>query len=511
VTIVLAVLSGALCAASFPKFGAPAFAWVALAPLMVAAALAARTRRPLLRRPFFLGFIAGLVYFGFTLYWLAITMGTYGDMPYWLSSILAGLLASYLALYPALFASLVALAVRRLGVGGVWLAPIFWVATEWLRGTIGPAFPWVPLGASQATVIPIVQMASVTGGYGLSALLALVSSGAAAVSLSRRRVQWVAFGGVVGLVIAIALAGAFRVSSGRLTSTGEVLRVGLLQGNVEQDVKWNQAYREPILRRYLDLSRQVVGAGANLVIWPEASMPFFFESEAPAAEPVRRLAAESRTPFIIGTDEIEGSVDGARPRVFNSAVLVGPDGKTRDRYRKIQLVPFGEYVPFKKLLFFVSRLVQSVSDFTPGTDPVVFDVNGARVSVAICYESIYPSLSRAFVANGSELLAVITNDAWFARSSAAYQHFEMGGLRAVEQGRFLVRAANTGISGAVDPYGRTMLTTRLFEPAAVTVDVRLLTGRTIYSRVGDVLVWFSLVATAGFLLVARREIVRSHV
>src|SRR6185436_5175114 len=202
----------------------------------------------------------------------------------------------------------------------------------------------------------------------------LVSAAAAAVSLSRRRSQWIAFAGVVTLLAAVAVGGELRVASGRLTESGQVLRVGLLQGNVEQDVKWNQAYRDPILRRYLDLSRQAVAAGANVVIWPEASMPFFFESDAPAAEPVRRLAAQTRTPFIIGTDEMEGSVNGARPRVFNSAVLVGADGRSRERYRKIQLVPFGEYVPFKKLLFFVGRLVESVSDFTPGTDPMVFDV-----------------------------------------------------------------------------------------------------------------------------------------
>lgn len=506
-TIVLALLSGALCAASFPKFGAPAVAWIALAPLIVSAALAARSRASFFRRPVFLGFASGLVYFVGTIYWLAGVMSTYGGLPAWLGVLIALLLAAYLALYPAAFALLVGIAVRRFGIGGVWLAPIFWVATEWLRGSVGPAFPWVPLGASQASVIPVVQLASVTGVYGLSVLVALVSTGAAAVALSRRRSQWVGFAGVGVLLVAVALGGAFRVMSGRLTTTGQVLRVGLLQGNVEQDVKWNPAFREPILRRYLDLSRQAVGAGANLVIWPEASLPFYFESDASSAEPIRRLAAESRTPFIVGTDEVIVTNGGA-DLLYNSAVLVGADGRSRGSYRKIELVPFGEYVPFKRMLFFASRLVDAVSDFSPGVEPVVFDVNGGRVSVAICYESIYPWLSRKFVQRGSELLAVITNDAWFGRSSAAYQHFELGALRAVEEGRYLVRAANTGISGAVDPYGRAILKTRLFEPASVTVDVRLLQDRTIYSRTGDLVAWLALAVTAGFLFVARREIVR---
>jgi apolipoprotein N-acyltransferase len=507
VTIVLAVLSGALCAASFPKFGAPVLAWVSLAPLIVAAALAARSPSRFVKRPFFLGYLSGLVYFGGTLYWLAAVMSTFGGLPVWVGVLIAFLLAAYLALYPAVFALLVGLAIRRFGIAGVWLAPIFWVATEWLRGTIGPAFPWVPLGASQATVTPIVQLASVAGVYGLSVLVALVSTGAAAVALSRRRSQWIGLAGVGVVLAAVGVAGTLRVMSGALTTTGQVIRVGLLQGNVEQDVKWDPAHREPILRRYINLTRQAIGAGANLVIWPEASLPFFLESDAASAEPIRRLAAESRTPFIVGTDEAIVKNGGADV-LYNSAVLVGADGRSRGTYRKIELVPFGEYVPFKRLLFCASRLVEAVSDFTPGVEPVVFDVNGGRVSVAICYESIYPWLSRRFVERGSELLAVITNDAWFGRSSAAYQHFEMGALRAVEQGRYLVRAANTGISGAVDPYGRVVLRTRLFEPAAVTVDVRLLQGRTIYSRTGDLVAWLGLIVSAGFLFVARREIVR---
>jgi apolipoprotein N-acyltransferase len=167
------------------------------------------------------------------------------------------------------------------------------------------------------------------------------------------------------------------------------------------------------------------------------------------------------------------------------------------------LVPFGEYVPLRRLLFFVSPLVEAVSDFSAGTDAVVFDAEGRRISVAICYESVYPAIARQFVARGSQLLATITNDAWFGRSSAAYQHFEQGVLRAVEQGRYVVRAANTGISGAVDPYGRVLAMTPLFEPATLTVDVRLLEQRTIYSQTGDVIVWVAF-AAAAFTAVPRR-------
>jgi apolipoprotein N-acyltransferase len=489
---------------SFPKFGHPAFAWAALSPLITAAALSARPRSRW-HHPFVLGLIAGLVYFGGTLYWVQSTMSLYGGLPAIVSTLVAALLASYLALYPALFATLTASALRRFGVGGLWLAPAFWVATEWLRGNLGAGFPWAVLGSSQATALPVAQAASVVGVYGLSAIVALVGTAAPVMAVSRRAIDRKICAGVALLLVLIVAGGALRMAGGRLTASGRVLRVGLIQGNVEQNEKWDPAFRDRILLRYLDLTRQAIGAGAQLIVWPESSTPFFFNVDSPLAAPVRRLAAETRTPMIIGTDEFEQGTAGAPDKYYNSAMLVGADGLSHGRYRKIRLVPFGEYVPLKRLLFFVGPLVESVSDFTPGTEAVVFDAGGARVSVAICYESIDPVLGRRFVANGSALLATITNDAWFGRSSAASQHFEQGALRAVEEGRYLVRAANTGISGAIDPYGRVIVRTALFEPKVVTVDVRLLDGRTIYSRVGDVVVWGSFALTAIAVVAGRRR------
>jgi apolipoprotein N-acyltransferase len=359
-------------------------------------------------------------------------------------------------------------------------------------------FPWAMLGSSQSSVIPIVQAASVVGVYGLSWIVALVGTAAAMLALTRRpRHRWAALG-VVMVIGLIATLGMLRVARGTLTQTGTVLRVGLLQGNVAQGQKWNPAFRDMILNRYLELSRRVIGSGAGLVVWPEASTPFFFNLEAAMAQPIRRLAVESRTPFLIGTDELERR-DG-HDAYYNAAVLVGTDGRSRAPYKKMWLVPFGEYVPFKRILFFVGPLVEAVSDFTAGDEPVVFDLDGHRISVAICYESIAPWISRAFVHRGSQLLATITNDAWFGRSSAAYQHFEQGAIRAVEEGRYVVRAANTGISGAVDPYGRVLERTPLFETMTAMVDVRLLDGRTIYSYLGDVVAWVSA-AIMGLMVV----------
>jgi apolipoprotein N-acyltransferase len=456
-------------------------------------------------RVFAAGVAAGLVYFSGTLYWVVGVMNTYGGLSMIVSVVVALLLAGYLALYVGIVALLVRLAALRFGVGGVWLAPCFWVATEWVRSTIGGGFPWALVGSSQASVIPVVQAASVVGVYGLSALVALVSAAAAAIALSRARAQRLGAAATATLLVAVVGAGIVRVGRGSLMAEGPLLRAGLVQGSVAQEDKWNPRLREVILGRYLDLSRQVIDRDAGIVIWPEASTPFPLELDAASAEPIRRLAAESSTPFIIGTDEVVRGTGGAPDRYYNAAVFVGADGRARGLYRKMQLVPFGEYVPLKRLLFFVGPLIEAVSDFSAGDEAVVFDADGRRMSVAICYESVYPWIARAFVARGSQLLVTITNDAWFGRSSAAYQHFDQGALRAVEQGRYLVRAANTGISGAVDPYGRVLAATDLFVPASLTVDVHLVSSRTIYSRIGDVVVWASLAISALAAAAGRRR------
>jgi apolipoprotein N-acyltransferase len=477
-------------------------AWVSLAPLIVAVTLETRNGG-LARRVFALGVVAGVVYFTGTLYWIAGVMATHGGIPFAGAVALMVGLAIHLSLFVGLFAYLLGLSVRQFGPAGVWLAPVLWVAAEWLRAWLGWNFPWVLLGSSQATVVPVVQLASVTGVYGLSALLVLVSAAAAILALTRRPAHRRGAVAVAALVLVVVSAGTWRASTGSLTSAGTPVRVGLLQGNVPQDAKWDPAFRAAIMDRYINLSRQAIASGAQLVVWPEASTPFYFDLDAASAAPVRRLAAESRVPFLVGSDEYEAAREGRPERYYNAAVLVGTDGRTLGSYRKVRLVPFGEYVPFKRLLFFVGPLIEAVSDFTPGQELTAFDVEGTRFSVAICYEAVYASIAQAFVARGSELLATITNDAWFDRSSAAYQHFEQAALRAVEQGRYVVRAANTGISGAVDPYGRVISRTELFDTASVVVDVRLLSGRTIYHAIGDLVAWFSLVASAAVVVLAR--------
>jgi apolipoprotein N-acyltransferase len=454
--------------------------------------------------------VTGAVYFACTLYWIAETVSTFGGQSVAVGALVAGVLVAYLALFPAAFALIVARCRHAFGTRGLLLAPAVWVTTELGRQYVWVGFPWILLGCSQVTVLPVAQTASIVGVYGLSALVASVSTAAALLVVDRGRTRWVV-AGAVSLCLAVELLwGHARLSSSTLLTRGQPVRVAVLQGNVAQEQKWDPAKREAITSLYLGMTRRALAQGATFIMWPESSYPVFFEQDILGGAAVRRLATESGATLLIGSDQVEpvrSSPDTAAPesRYYNAAFLVKPDGSTGAVYRKMQLVPFGEYVPMKSLLFFVGPIVEAVSDFSPGTDPVLLPVAGHTASTAICYEVIFPNLIRRFVRDGSELLTTITNDAWYGRSSAAYQHWEQASMRSIEEGRYLARAANTGISGFVDPYGRVLKKTDLFEPAIVVQDVRFLTDRTVYNRIGDVVAWASLAVTVAALLATRRR------
>jgi apolipoprotein N-acyltransferase len=462
--------------------------------------LTALEHRSLLQA-FALGLTAGIVYFTGTLYWITNVMAVYGGLQTWVAVLVNAALIAYLSLFPALFAVITRRLTMRYGPVAVMAAPLVWVATELGRTHLFTGFPWVLLGYSQSSVLPVAQLASVVGVYGVSALVAAVS--AAIVYTARNRPRVVPAASVAIILVAVAIWGSIRVARSELTRSGEPVRVGLVQGNVEQGEKWNPEHAPRILRDYLQLSRQAIGRGAQFLLWPESAMPYSFEEDQRSAELVRRLARDAHVPILLGSDEIER---GEQIAFYNSAFLVQTDGQTDGVYRKMHLVPFGEYVPLKQVFFFAAPLVEKVSDFSAGESAVLLPVDGHRVSTAICYEVVYPDLVRRFVAGGSELLTTITNDAWFGRTSAPYQHFAQAAMRAIENGRYLVRAANTGISGIVDPYGRVIVESGLFEPAVIVGDARFLRVRTIYTQAGDVFAYASVAATLGLLLAARRRV-----
>jgi apolipoprotein N-acyltransferase len=504
---ILAVVSGALLALSFPRYGHPAVAWVALVPLLLA--LAGWTGRPgrLSGQPplraFTLGLVAGLVYFVGTVYWTGSVLATFGQMATPLAIFAMLLLAAYLAIYPALAAVVIGRLVAGSGAVALLLASPAWVATEYLRGLLFTGFPWVPLGNSQVTVLPVAQVASLLGVSGVSMLVASVNSAIALVWLCddrRTRVRIIA--ATAALLLVAATWGAWRVGEGALVRDGQPMRVGLIQGNVAQEEKLvrTPASDRRIFTTYLAMTRDAVRRGAQYVIWPESSTPFTFEQDPVNDTALRELAREVKVPILFGSEQI---VQDSAVRLYNAAFLLGPDGATEEVYHKIHLVPFGEFFPFQEWISIAAPLVRRFLPFTAGESVVMLPVGGHATSTAICYEVVYPSLIRQAVLNGSELLTTITNDGWYGASSAPYQHFEMAAMRAIEQGRYLARAANTGISGIIDPYGRVTARSGIFEQTVLVGDVRFLTGRTTYSLIGDVVAYAAIAATLLALLVVR--------
>ena len=506
----LALVSGALLALSFPRFGHPAFAWIALVPLLVAltgwngrtfaTARGLSLPGPPPLRAFLLGLTSGFVYFAGTLYWTGTVIRTFGGIPLPAAALGVCLLALYQGFFPALFALISSRLLARGGLRALFMSAAAWVATEFFRGVVFGGFPWVLLGDSQVTVLPVAQLASVVGVYGVSGLVAFVNAAIAYATLTtgRRRVAALAAGTLA--LGATALWGTLRIADATLTRSGTPIRIGLIQANIAQEDKWKSGEARRIFTTYVAMTRDAVQRGAEYVIWPESATPFMFERDPVGQEALRSLAREIKVPILFGSDQ---EVAQPEPALYNAAFLVAPDGHTAAVYRKIHLVPWGEFIPMKRLLFFVSPLVDSFTDFSPGTSMVMLPVGSHLTSTAICYEVVYPSLVREAVQAGSELLTTITNDAWYGYSSAPYQHFALASMRAIEQGRYLARAANTGISGVVDPYGRIVRQSGIFEQAALVEDARFLTVRTLYSRIGDAIAYVAIAIVAIGLVVLR--------
>jgi apolipoprotein N-acyltransferase len=256
-----------------------------------------------------------------------------------------------------------------------------------------------------------------------------------------------------------------------------------------------------IVSRYLELSREAAAKGARLLIWPESSTPFNFDEER-ASGVIRGMVRDLGVPLLLGSDEED---KGPPEKYYNSAFMLDTAGSTAASYRKVHLVQFGEYVPLQRFLFFVGPLVDAVSSFSAGERVTMLPVEGHMISTAICYDVAFPQLARDAVHEGSEMLTTITNDAWYGESSAPFQHFEIASMRAIEQGRYLVRSANTGFSGIVDPYGRVLLKTRLFETVAAVGEARFVTAKTVYARIGDLAAYVCVVLTIAALGLSLRS------
>jgi apolipoprotein N-acyltransferase len=501
----LAAASGLLLAAAFPSVELPLLAWFAFIPLFHS--LKGQTTK----NAFWLGGIAGMFFFSGTVYWVTNSVYHYGGIPLIPAVFITLLLCAYLALYPALFsAGFVYLSNKRPSLLIV-AAPALWTALELARTYIISGFPWSLLGYSQYRVLPIIQIADLTGVYGVSFLIVMVNTALAALFMNRKQYR-------DGIIAAVVLASCIGYGFLRLhraeRASGPVM-ISVIQGNIEQDKKWDPAYQSETISTYEKLSEETLKKHPDLIIWPETAAPFYFTGFNPAdrklATGLIEFVKKIKTPLLFGSPTYEVT-SGKRIVLHNSAFLLSNNGKVLSVYHKMHLVPFGEYVPLKKVLFFVEKMVQAIGDFEPGKEYTVMSIpDGAspsrevRFSSPICYEIIFPNLIRQFVDRGAQIITTITNDAWFGTSSAPYQHFSMAVFRAVENRVPIARAANTGVSGFIDAQGNILGASGIFTEASLSQKLYPRVTKTFYTKYGDLFSYACLLLSLTILAVPLKK------
>lgn len=493
----LSALSGLLLACSFPLPDYHLLAWFGLVPLIMV----------MQRRPFKSGFVAGVVFFAVTLYWVNIVMTTYGHLPAVLSFLLYLLLAAYLALYWGI-ASWAACRLKEFRNYSFALTlPVFWVALEFLREFLLTGFPWATLGYSQHGWLTMVQSADLFGVYGLSYLLVLSNAviGECLLLCRGKNSQWQPGKALAAVLLLLMLNYGYGEWCLRqdIDSRAETLSTAVVQGNIPQDLKWRPDNQVNTVKTYRDLSLRAEREGASdLIIWPEAAMPFYFQDGGPLAESIAKLTTEMKASLLFGSPAYRR--DSGNLSYLNSAFLLSQTAQVQGRSDKIHLVPFGEYVPLGKFLPFVNKLVVGIGDYSPGEiNPL--PIAEHQLGVLVCYEVIFPELAREYVRQGSDLLVNITNDAWFGKSSAPWQHLAMARFRAIENRVWLARSANTGISAFIAPSGKVVEQTKLFESAFLRADVGLGARPKIYSQMGDLVPGAFLIVSLVWLLQTRRR------
>lgn len=489
------ILSSALLWSSFPRLDWECAAWIAFVPWLFAIAKTTK------RRAFWLSYLSGFLFFLATLAWLVQVT-------------LAGLiiLCFYLAFYFAFFGYFFAGVTKRLPVqrfSVIIFLSCLWVLLEYLRGALLSGFPWALVGYSQYQNIAFIQFADSTGALGTS--FAVVFVNLCVFALVQ---QFLKRNSTVGLKFVLAIAAVFLATYSyglyslakysSMREQGAVLRVALLQGNIAQEQKWQSVYRAPIKAHYRALSREAALSNPDVIIWPETSFPdSIVDGDQGAMSEIFDVVKETGRPLLFG------AIFEAGDSYFNAAFLVAPRAQHAQLYRKIHLVPFGEYIPLRRYLPFLEQLIP-IGDFEAGKEYAIFQANNRAgeafdFGVLICFEDTMPELARQFRLRGADFLVNITNDAWFGESASPYQHLQASVFRAVENRAYVLRAANTGISCIIDENGRIAHRVKdaagkdIFVRGFIRADARKSKALSFYTRAGD---WFVVLCAAYIFLFA---------
>lgn len=507
----LACLSGLLLLLSFPDFDLSLLAWIALVPLLVAL-----DGKPLLVT-LALSYVTGAVFFVgiFDWIWSVSAYNVIDEI----------LLAGYLAQYLGCWALGLTWIRRRTGLSAAVVAPPLWVGLEYVRAHLSfLALPWMLLGHSQYAHPSLIQVASFTGVYGLSFLIVLInaacaetlrhacahvlaraSRSASSFVLGQAALMPLMLGGA--LLIADSLYGLSVLSAG---ADGERVAIALLQGNIPQDRKWDASSVRMILERYSALTRSAARQRPLVIVWPETAVPGDVMHHRELKRQLSELAVATNQHLLVGSAEYAKFTDREfHGNYYNSMFLFSPDGAITGQYRKIVLVPFGEYEPLRGIVTWPAAMVRATGAFVPGNQYTLFTIGHVKFAAVICWEAIFPDLVRQFVKRGARLIVNATNEAWFLESAAPYQLLAMSLFRAVENRVAVVRAGNTGVTAIIDPFGR--ITARLkdadqrdvFMGGILVGAVPLSQTVTFYTRYGDIFA-FAQIAACLLLLVRQK-------
>ncbi len=469
----LAVLSAVLLIFAFPRFDIAWLAPVALAPLLVA--LVRERRRKL---HFLMGWAAGIVYWAGACYWIQYVLNFHGGMAGWASWAGFALFAIIKALHMAVFTLLAGFLMPR--GWAIVAVPALWVAVERTHGWLG--FAWLDLGNAGIRMSVPMRLAPYTGVYGLSFVFAMTATAVALVILRRRRAELIP---LVALPLIYTLPGLPPPRRGNATAL-------LVQPNISETADWTPDWIESMHRRLELLSMQGATAAPRarpeLIVWPEVPAPMYYYENPAFRDRVDDVARLARAYLMLNV--VPHSLSGAP---LNSALLISPEGKPLGRYDKMNLVPFGEYVPsmFKSL---VEKVSTESGDFAAGARQVTLPAGDHNIGAFICYESVFPDFVRRFAAMGAGLFVNISNDGWYGKTAARYQHLEIVRMRAAENRRWILRATNDGITSTIDPAGRMYVNLPSYVEGQARTGFSWIKEATVYSRWGD---WFFWMCAAG--------------
>lgn len=511
--MLLPALSGGLLVLSFPKYEISILAWISLVPLMIDLTVKKISGGAAFKK----GYFTGMIYFFGTLYWIHHSVHHYGGLSLVPSIMAVLLLSAYLSLYTGLFSFLLLKIHSKTFYPLLIIAPSLWVSLEYIRTYFLTGFPWSSIGYTQYKTLTLIQIADITGIYGISFLVVAINGAFVDIILLKKRTEDLPFYPLAPklagfLLLIIALIATLIYGNWRLKEKIDqrIAKIGIVQGNIPQDKKWDLAFQDEVMNIYKHLSEEIIRKDSpDLLVWPETAVPFIFRenkaltpssgNQIPDIKDINEKLSIDLIEFVkeMNTYLLFGSIrmisEAGNDFFTNSAFLLSGDGKVTYIYDKIHLVPFGEYVPLRSILFFIDKITVGVGDYRPGKESKIALLPAGRFSTLICYEIIFPGLVRKSLNKEGDFIVNITNDAWFGRSSGPYQHFSMAVFRAIENRKPVVRAANTGISGFIDSKGRILIQTPLFERTAITGEIGINDRITFYTKYGDLFVYFCLV------------------